>query len=132
MAYYFRHQNNRLELAMKFLANENIPLASVQYLRNKGFDVSYVGHEFSGIEDRLILDIAQTQERTILTFDRDYGELIFKYQFKPGYGVIYLRLDDYTPNEPGRIVENLINVHHIDFRNSLTVVDKNGLRQRKY
>jgi predicted nuclease of predicted toxin-antitoxin system len=117
---------------MKLLANENVPLASVLYLRKKGFDVMYVGTDFSGYQDHLILELAQNEGRTIITFDRDYGELIFKYQFKPLNGIIYLRLDDYTPEEPGKIVEKLIEVHKIDFQNTLTVFDKHGLRQRKY
>jgi hypothetical protein len=32
---------------MKLLANENIPLASVEYLRIKGFDVLYIGDNFA-------------------------------------------------------------------------------------
>jgi predicted nuclease of predicted toxin-antitoxin system len=45
-------------------------------------------------------------ECTLLTFDRDYGELIFRYQYKPEKGVIYLRLDKYQPQEPGLIIED--------------------------
>jgi len=46
--------------------------------------------------------------------------------------VIYLRLQEYKPDEPGRLIEELINNNEYNFDNSLTVVDKNGIRQRKY
>jgi hypothetical protein len=47
-------------------------------------------------------------------------------------GVIYLRLDEYSPEEPGVIVETLFKNTELDFTNALTVVDNNGMRQRKY
>ena len=43
-----------------------------------------------------------------------------------------LRLDEYKADEPGKIIEELINKKEIDFDNALTVLDKNGIRQRKY
>ncbi len=46
--------------------------------------------------------------------------------------MIYLRIDEYKPDEPGKLVEELINGNEYDFNNSLTVVDRNGIRQRKY
>ena len=78
------------------------------------------------------MTIAITEARTILTFDRDYGELIFKHNYKPQNGVIYLRLDEYKADEPGKFVEELIDKKEFDFDNALTVLDKNGIRQRKY
>ena len=65
---------------MRFLANENIPLDSVVYLRNKHHDVLYVGVDHSGITDIEVISLAIKELRTIITFDKDYGELIFLYQ----------------------------------------------------
>ena len=76
---------------MKLLANENFPLTSVQFLRSKGHDVLFVGEDFPGISDEEVLEVALKEKRTILTFDRDYGELIFKYQKRLPKGVLYLR-----------------------------------------
>jgi len=56
---------------MKLLANENFPLQSVLYLRSKGFDISAIGTDNSGIQDQSVMTIAINEERTILTFDRD-------------------------------------------------------------
>ena len=117
---------------MKLLANENFPLSSVHYLKSRGFDIESIGLNFPGIQDHLILTFAEAEQRTILTFDRDYGELIFKHDFKPSQGVIYLRFDAYHPMDPGIIIEDLLTNNEFDFTNSLTVIDKNGIRQRKY
>lgn len=78
------------------------------------------------------MKIAISEDRTILTFDRDYGEFIFKHNYKPRKGVIYLRFEEYTPEEPGIIVENILKNTNIDLQRTLTVVDKFGIRQRKY
>ena len=117
---------------MKLLANENFPYKSIYYLREKGHDVLSIGMDNPSIKDSEVMAIAISEERTILTFDRDYGELIFQHNYKPEKGVIYLRFEGYEPHEPGIIIEEIITNNEIDLTRSLTVVDKNGLRQRKY
>lgn len=63
---------------MKLFANENFPIASVRILENAGYDIKYSGLDHAGVKDSEVMDIAINEQRTILTFDRDYGELIFK------------------------------------------------------
>lgn len=117
---------------MKLLANENFPIKSIQYLRSKGFDITSIGADNPSIQDYAVMTIAIQEGRTILTFDRDYGELIFKHNYKPPKGVIYLRLDKYKADEPGKIIEEMIYKNEFDFENAPTVLDKNGIRQRRY
>ena len=68
---------------MKLLANENIPLASVTYLRTSEFDIKAIGVDNASISDREVVNIAILENRTIITHNRDYGELIFKHGLKP-------------------------------------------------
>lgn len=117
---------------MKLLANENFPYKSIYYLRSKGYDVLSIGIDNPGILDSEIMEIAISEQRTILTFDRDYGELIFRYNYKPEKGVVYLRLNKYEPEEPGIVIESILTNTEIDLTRALTVVDKNSIRQRKY
>ena len=117
---------------IKLLANENFPYKSIFYLRDKGYDVLSIGIDNPSIKDSEIMDIAIKEERIILTFDRDYGELIFRHNYKPEKGVIYLRLVEYEPQEPGIIIEELLSTIEIDLSRALTVIDKNGIRQKKY
>lgn len=117
---------------MKLLANENFPLKSILYLRSKGFDIASIGIDNPSIKDHEVMTIAIEEERIIVTFDRDYGELIFKFNYKPKQGVIYLRLDEYKADEPGKIIEELLNKNEFNFTHALSVIDKNGIRQRKY
>ena len=107
---------------MKFLANENFPIKSILYLKDNFFDVTSTGMNNPSIKDSEVMSIAVRENRTILTFDRDYGELIFKHNYKPAKGVIYFRLDRYKPDEPGKLIEDLINRNDYNFDNALTVI----------
>lgn len=81
--------------------------------------------------DSEVMDIAIRENRTIITFDRDYGELIFRHNYKPDSGVVYLRLEDYSPEEPGLIIEKLMN-SGLELVRTLTVIDRHVIRQRKF
>lgn len=117
---------------MKLLANENIPIASVTYLKSAGFDIIAVGDENFGITDKEVMELAIKENRTIITYDSDYGELIFKYGYKPEAGVIYIRILPSDPLEAGKLTEQLITESKVDIERTLTVLDSNSIRQKKY
>jgi|GEM_PF-3129240 len=54
-----------------------------------------------------------------------------KFLANENIGVIYFRLGNFSPISIGEILFDLI-TRGIDFSNSLTVVDKNSIRIRKY
>src|ERR1017187_5176509 len=110
---------------MKLLANENFPKASVKIFREKGFDITYISEYNGGISDGEVMQIAIKENRTILTFDKDYGELIYKYGYKPLQGVIFLRLIEFTPTEPAELLLNLFEDKEFTFEGYFNVVDKN-------
>ena len=115
----------------RFLANENIPLATIFQLRKKGFDIASVGLDAPSITDREVMQIASDENRTIITFDRDYGELIYKHDFRPPAGVIYLRMRNYQPEEPAELLLKLLNNPNLEFAGMFTVADERSVRQRK-
>ncbi|HQU58895.1 MAG: DUF5615 family PIN-like protein [Phaeodactylibacter sp.] len=75
---------------MKFLANENFPLKSFRILQDKGYDIKHIGLELPSVTDEEVMAFAIEEGRAIITFDSDYGELVYKHGYKPP-GVIYLR-----------------------------------------
>lgn len=117
---------------MKFLANENFPLASVLLLRARGFDIKAVGTDYASVADEEVLKLAINEQRTILTFDKDYGELIFRHGYQPGGGVIFLRWKAFAPRDPGEYLADLLARKEIDFSRALTVIDEATIRQRRY
>jgi predicted nuclease of predicted toxin-antitoxin system len=73
---------------MRFLVNENFPLDAVEALRQKGHDVT----ESPGISDPEVLSRAQTEDRILLTFDKDFGELAFRTKLPAASGIILFRI----------------------------------------
>lgn len=116
----------------RLLANENFPLDSVKFLRQLGYDVCAIGENNKSITDKEVMTLSIKELRLILTFDQDYGELIFKHNYKPDQGVIYLRLKEYESFEPGQIVDQIRRNEKLIFEKTLTVVDENKIRQRRY
>ncbi len=115
---------------MQFLANENFPLLSVRNLRNLGLNITSIMEDSRGIKDIEVLAIAVKENRIILTFDRDYGELIFR-RFSPKpIGVIYFRYQPLTPEEPAQHLMRLLNEKDLKLEKMFTVLERNKLRQR--
>lgn len=81
---------------MRLLANENIPLATIRLLREQGHDVAAVLEDASGTTDEEVLRRAHEESRILLTFDRDYGELIYVRRLPCPSGLIYCAL--FLPN----------------------------------
>ena len=76
---------------MDFLANENFPLVSIQLLRNAGHNVKSVAEDMPGSNDHEVLACASERMLVILTFDRDYGELVHRHTMPAPAGIVYFR-----------------------------------------
>ncbi|MDB9386777.1 DUF5615 family PIN-like protein, partial [Microcystis aeruginosa] len=77
---------------MRFLANENFPLDAVEALGQNGHDVLWIRVESPGISDREVLSRAQAENRILLTFDQDFGELAFRSRLPASVGIILFRI----------------------------------------
>ncbi|MCY7393149.1 MAG: DUF5615 family PIN-like protein [Leptolyngbyaceae cyanobacterium CAN_BIN12] len=115
---------------MRFLANENFPLPSARLLRQAGYDLASVTEDSPGIEDSEVLTRAADEQRVILTFDRDYGELIYRLRLPSPMGVIYLRFRPHTPEESAVLLLNLLQTEGLQFEGQFTVIDRDRIRQR--
>lgn len=115
---------------MRFLADENFPLRSVALLREAGHDVLAVSERLPGVPDQTVLERAVAERQILLTFDRDYGELIFGKSLPVPPGVVYLRLVPRTPLEAGEVVLALCAAGGLELDERYTVVDPPRVRQR--
>ena len=64
----------------RLLADENCPAPSIRLLRARGFDVLSVAEVQPGMTDVEVLQLASSEQRWLLTFDLDFGELAFNRQ----------------------------------------------------
>jgi predicted nuclease of predicted toxin-antitoxin system len=77
---------------MRFLADENFPLDAVEALRQNGHDVAWIRNDSPGIADPQVLERAQAEDRIVLTFDKDFGELAFREKLPATTGIILFRI----------------------------------------
>ena len=77
---------------MRILANENFPSDAVTALRQRGHDVVWVRTDAPGSSDVEILARAQHEERIVVTFDKDFGELAFRSGLPAFSGIVLLRI----------------------------------------
>ena len=117
---------------MMFLANENFPRPSIELLRDSGINVKSIQEEFQGISDDIVINIATELDLIILTFDSDYGELIFKHSKNNPPAVVYFRDKGYDPLFAGRLLLSLLSNPDISISRSFTVVEEKNIRQRFY
>ena len=85
---------------MQLLANENIPGDAVTALRQQGNNVAWVREDSPGITDLQVLDRAQRENRILINFDKDFGELAFRYGLPASCGIILFRI---TTPSPGHV-----------------------------
>lgn len=117
---------------MEFLANENFPAPSIKLLRNSGYTVRSVSEENWGIADRQVVETASINDLVILTFDSDYGELIYKYGLKDPPAVIYFRYRGTEPEFSGQQLLLLLKKGELNFNGHFTVIEEQKIRQRQY
>jgi predicted nuclease of predicted toxin-antitoxin system len=60
---------------MRLLANENVPRAAVSTLAAAGHDIVWIRTVAPGATDAEVLALAAREQRILLTFDKDFGEL---------------------------------------------------------
>ena len=79
---------------MKFIVDESSDARIASYLTSQGHDAIFVAARFGpGLADDRILSIAHSEDRIIVTDDRDFAELVYR-DGLPHRGVIYFRLKD--------------------------------------
>lgn len=117
---------------MRFLANENFPLFSARLLISQGYEVSCISEDMPGAKDLEILQRAIAEKLVILTFDRDYGELIYRYNSPLPEGLIFFRFRPATPEEPAEILLRMIKEGSVSLAGKFTVVERGRIRQRNF
>jgi predicted nuclease of predicted toxin-antitoxin system len=77
---------------VRWLADECVAAGLVDALRDAGHNVTYVIEVAPSLTDAEVVSLAQSEERLLLTDDKDFGDLIFR-QIRDIPGVVLLRLD---------------------------------------
>jgi predicted nuclease of predicted toxin-antitoxin system len=112
------------------LVNENFPAPAIKALRAVGFDVVAVAETMPGATDREVLERARALGRWLVTFDRDYGELVFLQKLPPPPAIIFIRQEPVSPDAPAEWLSNLLSDPVID-PGFFIILGSNTIRRRR-
>ena len=96
-------------------------------MQQQGHEVVWIRIDAPGSSDQQVLARAQVEQRIILTFDKDFGELAFRFGLLATSGIILFRLPLLKPTSLIRIVISVL-VTRSDWSGLFTVVESDRIR----
>ena len=114
---------------MRFLADENFPGAGVSALEAAGHDIVWVRTANPGATDTEVLERAVREQRILLTFDKDFGELTRGFALPPKCGLILLRTPMPKAGDIGRQLAELL-ASRDDWAGKFSVIEPGRVRMR--
>ncbi len=115
----------------RLLLNENFPEPASSVLRQMGWDAVSVTERMPGTNDPNVLAWARRESRWLVTFDMDYGDLIFRNRLPPPPVVLMLRVPSYRPAEPAIWIQRLVENEQLTV-GYFHVFDGNAVRRRSF
>jgi len=112
---------------MRFLADESCDFAIVYALRAAGHDVVAVSEVARGAEDTVIVELARSQQRVLLTEDKDFGQLLFA-AARSSSGVILVRWPVSARSALGSTVTGVVAANGDALREAFVVVEPGRVR----
>ncbi len=83
---------------MRLLADENFPRPAVEALRAEGHDVLWARTDCAGWKDIVLLTLAESEARIVLTLDKDFWQLAVQRRIPSEQsGVVLFRVHPATP-----------------------------------
>jgi len=115
---------------LKFLVDVGIGKKVEAYLKSQGYDTKTVRDIDSRMEDKEIIQKAVSENRMVVTMDKDFGELVYHSSMKHS-GVLLLRMEDATGQEKLQIIKNILTKYSEQIKNCFCVFQNNRFRIRK-
>jgi predicted nuclease of predicted toxin-antitoxin system len=112
---------------MRILANENFPEDAVTALRAAGHEVAWIRIDAPGARDEDVLRRAQVEERLLVTFDKDFGELAFRVGLPASSGVVLFRVSAPSSAHIAHIAVSVLNSRD-DWAGHFSVIDDRRIR----
>ena len=115
---------------MRLLADENVARAVVHSLRARGHDVAWVHEDAPGSDDPTVLARAQAENRVLLTFDKDFGDLAVRRGMPAQVGILLVRLAAPTPARVAEVLGRVLDSRD-DWADHFSVVEDDRVRMMR-
>ena len=112
---------------MHILADENFPGDAVRALRERGHDVAWIRTDAPGSRDVQVILRAQDESRLLVTFDKDFGELVYRHRFPAPSGVVLFRISPSLPQIVAQIAVGALESRD-DWAGHFSVIEDERIR----
>ncbi len=114
---------------MRFLIDESVDGPITTLLRWENYVVEDIKEISPGIKDEKVLKRAEDTKAILITEDKDFGELVFRFKMA-NHGVVLIRLDNMENPKKAQIVLRSIQTIEERIPNSFVVIRENKVRIR--
>jgi len=101
-----------------------------EYLLEKGYDTITVRSLDHSMPDREIIRLASSEQRMVITMDKDLGELVYHSEMIH-CGILLLRLEDATGMEKQKVIAEILSNYAHKMKNNFCVYQNKKFRIRK-
>ena len=115
---------------LKFLVDVGVGKGIEKYLLEEGYDTKPVRDIDPRMEDEEIIRTAISENRMVITMDKDFGELVYHSSMKHS-GVLLLRLEDATGSEKLQVVKHIMKKYSGRIKNCFCVFQNDKFRIKK-
>lgn len=115
---------------LKLLIDVGVGRQVEKWLLENGYDTKSIRDIDPRMTDREILRLAATEERLIITMDKDFGELVYNSKLSHA-GVLLLRLESATADEKVVVMSEIMGKYSEKLIGSFSVLKDGKLRIRK-
>lgn len=115
---------------MKFVADEGVDGTLVGLLRTAGHDVIYFAETDRSTDDAVILELANSENRILITRDLDFGELVWRMKMVHT-GIILVRAEELNSVSRSKLVAEFIAANQNLLSDHFIVIQPGAARIRK-
>ena len=115
---------------LRFLIDVGVGIGIEKYLREVGYNTKAVREIDPRMEDEEIIRTAVSENRMVVTMDKDFGELVY-HSSMAHCGVLLLRLENANGLEKLKIVKHIIENYSSQIKNCFCVFQNDKFRIRR-
>ncbi len=112
---------------MRFIVDECTGKKVWTWLKESGHDVISIYEDFRGLKDKEVLEIANEENRILITDDKDFGDMIYRDNLAHK-GIILLRPIDRRSIVKIEILRRVIDNYSDKLKNNFVVATEKKLR----
>jgi predicted nuclease of predicted toxin-antitoxin system len=112
---------------MRFMVDECTGPTVATWLRLQGHDVVSIFDDARGADDDAVLERAFSEQRILITSDKDFGEMVFR-EKRCHHGIVLLRLGNPSASRHIQALDDLLKAHASALADHFVVVADAGVR----